>query len=281
MAHGTSPFANDRTDGAASSACDVGESQQRMAPVQALCPPPTESPAAGPSGPRSAAPRRTQTPQVRTILVVEDSRLSADAIRLMLRGVGLRMRRADTLATALRHLSLYRPDAVLVDLGLPDGSGTTLIAAIRSSGIGAPHVVAMSGDPDLEGAARAAGADDFLAKPLGPLAAFLGALDPVLAPTCQPHCAKASAVPAPAPDALALRDDLVRAARMLRRIGDDDVRDSSAHDTLGYVTRFLGGLAHHTGDSALRALADTAHQTGHRTALLRALRTRIDAQPRL
>ncbi|MEY4983700.1 MAG: hypothetical protein RIR62_1966, partial [Pseudomonadota bacterium] len=65
-----------------------------------------------------------------TLLAVEDSRLAADGLRLLCRSQGARLRRAATCAEAGRHLSLYRPDAILIDLGLPDGNGEALVAAL-------------------------------------------------------------------------------------------------------------------------------------------------------
>ena len=72
-----------------------------------------------------------------TLLLVEDSRLTADYVRLLFRGAGGRLRRADCLRSARRHMSLYTPDAAIVDLGLPDGSGLDLIAEMaRQAALG-------------------------------------------------------------------------------------------------------------------------------------------------
>lgn len=108
-----------------------------------------------------------------TILLVEDSRYFSDAVRLMAIRSGARLRRADCLASARKHVRIYRPDAILVDLGLPDGSGQDFIKEL-SHGVSTPPIIAMSGATDRQShqAALQAGAVHYLQKPFFDLAAF-------------------------------------------------------------------------------------------------------------
>ena len=181
-----------------------------------------------------------------TVLAVEDSRFACEALRLMCNRLGARLRRAETLAAAAAHLRTYRPDVVLVDLGLPDGSGLGLIAGLAALGPSKPLVIGMSGEDSAQAAVMAAGAAGYLAKPLESLGAFR---DVLLA-----HLpgrgwlggfAAAPAQAMPLPDTLALRDDLLRAAACLARDGGGDA----------YVAGFVAGLARATHDAALERAA--------------------------
>jgi len=103
-----------------------------------------------------------------TILLVEDSASASEALRLMAVRSGARLRRADSLASAARHLAIYRPSVVIVDLGLPDGDGMTLIQSISEKAVPCPALIATSGsaEADWADAAWAAGANALLPKPI-------------------------------------------------------------------------------------------------------------------
>jgi CheY-like chemotaxis protein len=100
------------------------------------------------------------------VLLVEDSRVCAEAVRFFCLRSGARLRRADSLRSAHRHLAVYRPSVVLVDLGLPDGSGLSLIEELAAAPSPTIPVIAISGeDPTICSlAAREAGAIGFFAK---------------------------------------------------------------------------------------------------------------------
>lgn len=178
-----------------------------------------------------------------TVLVVEDSRFASEAMRLLCLRSGARIRRADSLAAAHRHLSVYRPSVVVVDLGLPDGNGTDLIAELSVTQPRVGALLATSGDPDLRDSGMAAGADDFLAKPVESLATFQQAVLAHLPPGEGPVAPRALPTELIEPDQMALRDDL---AHMAEVIGQDP--DEA---TLDYATHFLGGVALSAHDSAL------------------------------
>lgn len=210
-----------------------------------------------------------------TLLAVEDSRFASDALRLMAQRSGARLRRAETLADAQHHLRVYRPDLVIVDPGLPDGDGLTLVARIAGGGAAAPPVLVTSGRPDLQPAAFAAGAAGFVAKPVAGLSAFRAAVISCLPERAWllPRGAGSVADDLPAPDPLALHDDLARAARRLAQ-GPDD------HDR-SYLAGFVAGLARATGDAGLAEAAAGAAKPGPQSmrTLARAIRDRMHGMP--
>ncbi|MBS0565607.1 MAG: response regulator [Proteobacteria bacterium] len=181
-----------------------------------------------------------------TVLVVEDSRFASEAMRLLCLRSGARIRRADCLRSARRHLQTYRPAVAIIDMGLPDGSGADLLAELADLAPRLPALLGTSADPDMAGPALAAGAGGFLQKPVESLALFqqtvLGALSE---PTIR--AARGIAEDRVAPDRMALRDDLAHAAEMLR--GAPDER------TIEYVARFLSGVALGAHDPDLGAAA--------------------------
>ena len=75
---------------------------------------------------------------------------------------------AATVAQAIRRAQAVRPQVILSDLRLPDGTGLDVIAQVRESLPETRIVVLTSYDDDeAKSAARAAGADVFLAKTAG------------------------------------------------------------------------------------------------------------------
>ncbi len=196
-----------------------------------------------------------------TVLVIEDSRFASEALRLMCLRSGARVRRADCLRTAARHLSTYRPSIVVIDLGLPDGSGLDLIRDLAGTRPRIPLMLATSGDDTLEPAARAAGADGFLAKPLTSLGQFQQMVLELMPVDCRPKGLRLVTDDRIAPDAIAFQDDLAHAAAVLSSKTDLKVID--------YLARFIGGVARSANDAPLEAAARdlaTRAETGAETA---------------
>jgi CheY-like chemotaxis protein len=183
-----------------------------------------------------------------TVLVVEDSRFACEAMRLLCLRSGARIRRADSLKSARRHLQLYRPSVLLVDLGLPDGSGLDLIAEQVRATPKVDVILAISGDPAQEVEALAAGAAGFLAKPLTSLDAFQAAIVSRMPCNPMPRGPRPLGGETVRPDRAALRDDLAHIADMLTARSDEE--------GLAYVTQFLGSVALVAGDGPLQAAAE-------------------------
>ncbi|MEM9344429.1 MAG: response regulator [Pseudomonadota bacterium] len=183
-----------------------------------------------------------------TVLVIEDSRFASEAMRLMCLRSGARVRRADSLASAARHLATYRPSVAVVDLGLPDGSGTSLISELTSISPPVEVIIAVSGDPSLGDRAVDAGAHAFVEKPMTSLAAFQELILGYLPDEDRPPGARTLNEDDVAPDRIALRDDLVHLKTVLS--------SQDADERLAYAAQFLASIARAAGDAGLEEAAN-------------------------
>jgi CheY-like chemotaxis protein len=105
------------------------------------------------------------------ILVVDDDADTAECMSLVLRMEGYRTATACDGHAALDRYASTRPDAALLDLGLPDIDGCELARRIRA-GADDPRLLLValtgSGDDAHRSATRAAGFDAHLLKPVAP-----------------------------------------------------------------------------------------------------------------
>jgi two-component system, OmpR family, KDP operon response regulator KdpE len=102
-----------------------------------------------------------------TILVVEDDAGLRKTLVATLKAASHRPIEAANAAEALRWFAHYAPDLVLLDLGLPDRDGMSVITYIRQSG---PTPIIVLSARDAEAAKVEAldkGADDYVTKPFG------------------------------------------------------------------------------------------------------------------
>lgn len=195
-----------------------------------------------------------------TVLVVEDSRFACEAVRLLCLRSGARIRRADSLEHASKHLGVYRPSVLIVDVGLPDGSGLELIKTSAAASVRIDVILGTSGDEMAEDAVIAAGADGFIAKPIASLSAFQAAILAHLPHDRQPPGPRLVSDEVVSPDILAYHDDLSHVAAVI------DGEDGS--EVLSYITQFLGGVARSVADDDLdKAVAALAqkHALGSNT----------------
>lgn len=113
-----------------------------------------------------------------SVLVVEDDSVIRTSLIEILSAQGHLVRASPDGFGALREIARWRPDAVVLDLGLPDIDGADALRMIRGLSQ-VPVLVATARDDDLEIIRLLnAGADDYLVKPFsgGQLAARLAAV---------------------------------------------------------------------------------------------------------
>lgn len=178
-----------------------------------------------------------------TILVVEDSRFACEAMRLLCVRSGARIRRADSLSAAQRHLQVYRPTVLIVDLGLPDGDGAQLITAAHQMQPRIPVILGTSGDDLAHDLCTQAGADGFLPKPSHSLSQFQELILAHLPAEQRPMGPRMVNEELISPDTLAYHDDLAHAAELLC--------DGSDEKVLDYVAQFITGVARSAADAPL------------------------------
>ncbi len=100
------------------------------------------------------------------ILLVEDDLELGNGVRIALEDQGLQVTWVRRLLDAVQHLDTRPCDLVLLDLGLPDGDGLTLLARLRRDRQDTPVLILTARDA-LEDrlAGLDCGADDYLVKP--------------------------------------------------------------------------------------------------------------------
>lgn len=186
-----------------------------------------------------------------TVLVIEDSRFACEAMRLLCLRSGARIRRADTLRAARKHLQVYRPSIVIIDIGLPDGNGADLIRELSIASPRPEVILGTSGDDNSEAIAMEAGADSFLAKPITSLGAFQDRILSNLPDDRRPMSPRPVAQDVVEPDPIAYRDDMAHVADVL-----DNAKGAADAHVLDYIAQFLGGVARSASDDDLVLATD-------------------------
>jgi two-component system KDP operon response regulator KdpE len=101
------------------------------------------------------------------VLVVDDEPQIVRGLKIILRSAGYSVESAETKADALALLASRPPDALVLDLVLPDGEGVEVCREVRRWS-GLPILVLSAvGDEREKVRALDAGADDYVTKPFG------------------------------------------------------------------------------------------------------------------
>jgi len=101
------------------------------------------------------------------VLVVDDEQQILRALRTSLRAAGYEVETADTGEGALAAAAMRPPEAVILDLVLPDLSGTEVCRDLRTWSSAPVIVLSAVGEEREKVAALDAGADDYVTKPVG------------------------------------------------------------------------------------------------------------------
>lgn len=171
-----------------------------------------------------------------TILVVEDDASLRRSLEMTLNAAGYVAVGVGTLSEARRMRAHYKPQAILLDLGLPDGDGLDFVSAVRADDL-TPIVVLTARDAEaLKVRALDAGADDYVTKPFG-VEELLARLRAALR-----HAVQAGGS-APVVRTGPLEIDL--AARVVRRDGREIELSPKEFEILALLAAQLGKVVRH------------------------------------
>lgn len=101
------------------------------------------------------------------VLIVDDERQIRRFLRAALSAQGYEVLEVGSVRDALSTAASARPDLVILDLGLPDGDGLSVVKSIREWSEVPILILSVRGQETDKIAALDAGADDYLTKPFG------------------------------------------------------------------------------------------------------------------
>lgn len=101
------------------------------------------------------------------VLVVDDESQIRRFLKTGFEMQGYRIAEAETAKQALELAVMRRPDLVVLDLGLPDADGASVLEALRGWFQGAVIVLSVRSSEEEKVALLEKGADDYVVKPFG------------------------------------------------------------------------------------------------------------------
>src|SRR5579883_2812061 len=105
------------------------------------------------------------TEAMHQVLVIEDEPAIRNVLKVLLEAERYRVIEADTALRAEIETRSHKPDLLLIDLGLPDGDGLTVIRRVRAWSPVPIVVLSARTMEEQKIAALDAGADDYVTKP--------------------------------------------------------------------------------------------------------------------
>jgi len=204
------------------------------------------------------------------ILVIDDEPQMHRFLQPALTAAGFEPLRADTGADGLRAIATASPDAVVLDLGLPDMDGKDLLRAARAFYSG-PVLVLSARDREVEKIASLdIGADDYVQKPFG-VGEFLARLRVALRHRLERIGAE------PVIEAGDLEIDLVK--RMVSRAGEPVRLSPKEYELLARLAEGDGRVLTHR--QLLTAIWGPAHvdDLPYLRVLVGQLRQKIESEP--
>jgi two-component system, sensor histidine kinase len=117
---------------------------------------------------------RSLRPEVeasRRVLVVEDDLDSVHSMAVLIKMMGHQCQFAINGFAALEIARQFRPDIILLDIGLPDFKGYEIAKQLKwEPGLEATHIIAITALPEADRQrALSSGCDDFYRKPIDPM----------------------------------------------------------------------------------------------------------------
>lgn len=204
------------------------------------------------------------------ILVIDDEPQIHRFLSPALDAAGYDAKRADSGQEGLRGIALWSPDAVVLDLGLPDMDGKDVLARAREFYTG-PIIILSARDREAEKIeALDLGANDYVEKPFG-VGELLARIRAGLRQRADPISHKGPII---AGDVII---DLDR--RLVTRSGQSVRLTPKEYDLLGYLARHVGKLVSHA--DLLTAVWGAAHvsDTQYLRVVIGQLRHKLEADP--
>ncbi len=99
------------------------------------------------------------------VLVIDDESQIRRLLRIVLEQEGYRVLESESGRQGLSDVALRRPDVVVLDLGLPDMDGLTVLRRLREWSRVPVLILSVRDGPEDKVAALDAGADDYVTKP--------------------------------------------------------------------------------------------------------------------